>query len=160
MVELLAEPQVLRAALVEAGGDDDAVDDHRPGRLVQRAIAAAELDGGVDPAARQRPTPAPAPPSTSAVDGRHRSHGAGRLEPTGIDVDGDDLGAGERGQAGGEQPDDPLAEDRDPVAEPGLGGQHRVERDRADAREAARDRVVTVETRPRTASAGTTASLR
>ena len=52
VVELLAEPQVGRAALVEAGGHDRAVDDDRADRLVQRPVAAADLDGGVDAAAR------------------------------------------------------------------------------------------------------------
>jgi len=42
-VELLAEPEVHGAALVEAGGDDQALHDDRADRLVQRAVVVEGL---------------------------------------------------------------------------------------------------------------------
>ena len=77
--------------------------------------------------------------------GRHdlgRSHRPGHLQPARHAVDRDHLGTAERRQAGGQQPDDALAEDRDAVPESHLGGQDGVQRDRPDPGEGAGDRVL------------------
>ena len=85
---------------------------------------------------------APAPPSTDGLDDLGRPHRPRRVEALGHGVHGDHLGTAEDREPGGQQADHALTEDRDPVAEPGLGREHGVEGDRADAREGAGDGVV------------------
>jgi hypothetical protein len=126
--------------LVEAGRHHEALDDHGPHRLVQRAVAAADLDRRVHSAARPLPHDCPGPTGGVGGDRLGRTHRAGRLQATGEHVHGDDLGPGERGQAGGEQADHALPEHRDLVAHPHVAGQHRVQRDGTDPGEGAGDR--------------------
>ena len=86
---------------------------------MQGAVAAAELDGRVDAAAGPLPHDRPGPTLGVGRDGLDAPIVAGHLEPAGQHVDGDHVGAGERGQTGGEQADDALTEHREPVAQPG-----------------------------------------
>ena len=81
------------AALVEAGGHDRAVHDHRPDGFVQGAVASAQLDGGVDAAAgpgTHDRTGASLGVGGDGLDGAHRARD---VEPAGQHVDGDHVGA-------------------------------------------------------------------
>ena len=66
------------------------------------------------------------------------------VQPVREAVDRDHLGAAESRQPRGEQPDHTLPEDRHAVAEPDVGGEHGVQRDRAHPGERASDGLLAV----------------
>ena len=129
-------PSPSACALVEAGGHDPAGVGGGADRLVQRRVRPGQLQADVGaPAAGE---PGAARPQRTRRRRRRRIGRRSRAacsSRAGTAVDGDHPRAGEHGEPGGEQPDDALAEDRDPVAQVQVAGEHRGQGDRAGAGE-------------------------
>ena len=140
-MELLAEAERVGLALVEAGGHDPAGVGGGADRLVQRRVRAGQLQADVGAPAVGGLAQHGGGGGRRGVHSGSRAVPGGVLQPAGHRVDGHHPGPGEHGEPGGEQPDDALAEDADPVAEVQVTGEHGGQRDGAGAGEDRGERV-------------------
>ena len=143
VVELLAEAQLVRAALREPGDDHAGRVGRAADRLVQRRGRAGQVDGHVRAAATGRVLDRVTRGGRRGIDGARAERGR-ELEAARNAVDCDDVGAAEPGELRRDQPGHALPVHRDGLADVDVGVEDRVQRDRSDPREDAperRDRV-------------------
>jgi hypothetical protein len=144
VVELLAEPELVRAALREAGDDDPRGVRGAADRLAERGGRAGQVDRDVGASARGRVLDRVAGARLGGVD-RRRAEPCGKVEATGDAIDREDVGAAQERQLRRDQAGNAEAEDRDRLADVDVRVEDRVQRDRADAREDAAERRQVVE---------------